>query len=301
MNAPITPIALLLLLTACGSLRETSAVRDDVYDIPDRAAMAAATPAQQSEQQPDAASNSAYYDPADSRSAGTFDRDYYDMTYNDPYYYNYGRFGFGTGIGSYGPGFGMGMSYGWPISFGSMSIGYGYGSGLYGYNPYWANSWMSGYGYGYDPFGYYGYGNYGYGWSGYGMGYGPYQGPWGGCYNCYEPWGYSSTVYSHRPSIAAGSSSGPTNAPRLMRNPAGLLQEAPASRMPPEDNSRFQNSRPRGENPAVRGRQSRSMQAPAKERTTEDRPTRTFDFGNSPSRSGGGNDGGGRITSPRPR
>ncbi|MBS1547495.1 MAG: hypothetical protein JSU02_08980 [Bacteroidetes bacterium] len=298
----ITPtIPLALLISACGSLQETTAVKDDVYDIPDRTATAAAAYGQQAQQQSDESSGDAYYDPTESRQSGSFDRGYYDMAYNDPYYYNYGRFGFGTGIGSYGPGWGMGLSYGWPTSFGSMSLGYGYGSGLYGYSPYWANSWMSGYGYGYDPFGYYGYGNYGYGWGGYGMGYGPYQGPWGGCFNCYEPWGYSNTVYSHRPSMTATSTAGTTTAPRLMRNPAGLLQEAPPARNPAMGSEQFGGSRPTSGDRAVRGGQDR-WAAPGRERAPESRPSRQFDLGgSSPSRSGGGSDGGGRISSPRPR
>jgi hypothetical protein len=71
--------------------------------------------------------NEAYYDPAESQRANSAYRDYYDMAYNDPYYYNYGRFGFGSGISSFGPSYGMGLSYGWPTSFGSMSVGYGMG------------------------------------------------------------------------------------------------------------------------------------------------------------------------------
>lgn len=301
MKAYTPSIALLALLSACGQLRETTAVRDDVYDIPDRQAMAAAVPQQQSG---GSGTDNAYYDPAESRRSGSFDRGYYDMAYNDPYYYNYGRFGFG--IGSFGPGYGMGMSYGWPTNFGSMSIGYGYGSGMYGYNPYWTNSWMSGYGYGYDPFGYSGYGNYGYGWGGYGMGYGsgygPYRGPWGGCLNCYEPWGYANTVYTHRPSMAAGSATpaGATTAPRLMRNPASLIPEAPVNRSPAFDGGRAPSSRPVGNDRAVR-QQNRYNPAPG-ERATERSPARGFDFGgSSPSRSGGDTGGGGRITSPRPR
>ncbi|MBK7083589.1 MAG: hypothetical protein IPH53_02520 [Flavobacteriales bacterium] len=78
-------------------------------------------------------------------------RSYYDMTYNDPYYYNYGRFGFGMGMGSYGSGFGMNYGYG--------NSGYG------GWNdPYWNNSWQSGYGaWGYNGWnnGFGGYGGYG--------------------------------------------------------------------------------------------------------------------------------------------
>lgn len=282
----------LLLLSACGSLRDTTAYSDDVYDVPDRQAMAAKAAAEQPAQQQ--GSSDDYYNPSESRNANSADRDYYDMTYNDPYYYNYGRFGFGTGIGSYGPSYGMGMSYGWPTSFGSMSIGYGTGyGGGYGYNPYWGNSAMNGYGY--DPYGYYGYGNYGSGYGGYGSGYGPYQSPWGGCYGCYEPTGYGNVVYSHRPSMTSGSySTTAPSAPRMMRNPAGLLDTAP-TRSQSYNNERSTNTRPgRIVTPRTN---SRTI-----ERQPESRPSRTWDSGgSSPSRSGGGSNGGGTISSPRPR
>ena len=109
---------------------------DDVYDIPDRQAMAAATAEkQQARATEPAGSTDAYYDPAQSQTGNSAYRDYYDMAYNDPYYYNYGRFGFGSGIGSFGPNYGMGLSYGWPTSFGSVSLGYGVGYGAgYGYD-----------------------------------------------------------------------------------------------------------------------------------------------------------------------
>lgn len=284
------PLLLILLLSACGTLRETSGIADDVYDIPDRQAMAATAAAKQeqrSTQTPD--SEQDYYSPEASRMANSADRDYYDMAYNDPYYYNYGRFGFGSGIGAFGPSYGMGLSYGWPTSFGSMSIGYGIGyGGGYGYDPYWGNSWMSGYGY--DPYGYYGYGNYGYGYGGYGMGYGPYQGPLGGCYGCYEPVGYTNTVYGHRNSVASGGSVG-NNAvatPRSMRNPAALLPEAaPARNFTPVQE---RNARPARSITPDRGREARP-QSPA--RNWNSAPE-------TPSRSG--NDaGGGRTYSPRPR
>lgn len=295
----------MLLVSACGSMQEVATVQDDVYDIPDRQALAAAALAEPPAEAPSAMDD--YYNPSESRSARSADRDYYDMTYNDPYYYNYGRFGFGSGIGSYGRGYGMGLRYGWPTSFGSMSIGYGAG---YGYDPYWNNSWMSGYGY--DPYGYYGYGNYGYGYGGYGSGYGPYQGPWGGCYNCYEPSGYGNVVYSHRPSMSAGSAgaagSSTAIAPRMMRNPASLLPDASPSRSPAVGTGRsigtrpaLENSRPTGTRP---GRTTTPRTAtPTRTPAMESRPSRTFDFGGgtSPSRPEGGNGGGGRTTSPRPR
>ena len=292
---------LLLLFASCSSLRETASTADDVYDIPDRQAMAAKAAADRPAQAQNTSED--YYDPAESANANSRSEEYYNMTYNDPYYYNYGRFGFGTGIGSYGPNLGMGMSYGWPTSFGSMSVGYGTGYGAgYGYNPYWGNSWMSGYGYspyGYNPYGYYGYGNYGAGYGGYGMGYGPYQGPWGGCYGCYEPSGYGSVVYSHRPSMSSGSMSTTSpSAPRMMRNPASLMPNASPSQRPAYD----------GRTPNARPGRITSPTTPSRSNTREParRPSRSWDNGIStpaPSRSGGGNSGGGggTITSPRPR
>lgn len=300
MKTLICTISLLTLLAACGTLQQTAMVNDDVYNIPDRQAMATAKTMEQPATE-DASGTDDYYNPAEAKRTSGY-RDYYDLAYNDPYYYNYGRFGFGTGIGSYGPGWGMGLSYGWPTSFGSLGIGYGMGTGLYGYDPYWGNSWMSGYGYspyyGYNPYGYYGYGNYGYGYGGYGAGYGPYQGPWGGCYGCYEPIGYNNVVYSHRPSLATGNDAAIAPAPRTMvRNPAGLLPGSPIA---------SPGSTP-AQRPTATPRQNRHFNSPEPpsrtfDRGSGERPTRSFEP--SPSRSTGGNFGGGggeRISSPRPR
>ncbi|MBK9421077.1 MAG: hypothetical protein IPN44_08485 [Flavobacteriales bacterium] len=300
MKTFIPLLSSLLLLSACGTLQETARVSDDVYDIPDRQAMAAATAEKkQARATEPAGSTDAYYDPAQSQTGNSAYRDYYDMAYNDPYYYNYGRFGFGSGIGSFGPNYGMGLSYGWPTSFGSVSLGYGvgYGSG-YGYDPYWSNSWMSGYGYGYNPYnsygyypyGYYGYGNYGSGYGGYGQGYGPYQGPWGGCNGCYEPVGYGNTTYGHRSSISSGNTSDPSPdyAPRNMRNPAALM--APRTATPQTLRSPERTTRPE------------RITAPQRERNARPvTPARNWD--NTPAApSRGGNDaGGGRTNSPRPR
>lgn len=285
---------MLLLLAACGSLRETASVADDVYNIPDRQVLAAASTSAAQPAGPSSATDE-YYDPAESKRSNAAYRDYYDMTYNDPYYYNYGRFGFGTGIGSYGPSYGMGMSYGWPTTFGSMSIGFGTGyGGGYGYNPYWGNSWTSGYGY--NPYGYYGYGNYGPGYGGYGTGYGPYQGPWGGCYGCYESSGYGNVVYAPRPSMATGSSYTTTpNAPRMMRNPASLFPSTTPSR-----GSTYQPRTPSGTRPDRITAPATPSRSTIREPVV--RPSRNSDNSiSSPSRSGGGNSGGDRISSPRPR
>ncbi|HEX2616810.1 MAG TPA: hypothetical protein VHL57_04660, partial [Flavobacteriales bacterium] len=211
------PIAA-LLLASCGSLQETTSVRDDVYDIPDRTVLASTAGAMTEEAAPAEQQQDPYYDERESQDQRR--GDYYDMTYNDPYWYNYGRFGFnsgyGGGYGGYGSGFGMSMGYGWPTSWGGMSIGYSTGY----YDPYWSNSWMSGYGMGYSPFGSpYGYGYGGYGYSPFGYGYNPYgyygggywspyQGPWGGCYGCYVPVDYGNGngyVYGHRPSMTGQS------------------------------------------------------------------------------------------------
>ncbi len=301
----------LLGLSACSTLRDT-AVGDDVYDVPDRAAMAQTRAAAKSSA-PATAPSDDYYSPAESERLNQR-RDYYDLTYNDPYYYNYGRFGFGAGISSFGPAYGMGIGYGWPTSFGSMSISYG--TGFHGYNPYWSNSWMSGYGYSpygyspYDPFGYYGYGRYGVGYGGYGMGYGPYYSPWGRCFGCYEPTGYNSVSYGHRPSMAAGSGAAPVASPtpRMMRNPASLMPDAPRNATARPDNPVNERRPQRVGTPAPRTTDQNMQREPAyRAPRQESRPTRNWgvESAPSPSRSTGGNfggrDGGGRITSPRPR
>ncbi|MCB0791095.1 MAG: hypothetical protein H6595_00910 [Flavobacteriales bacterium] len=153
-----------------------------------------------------------YYDAGEAKSYSG-DRGYYDMTYNDPYYYNYGRFGFGMGLG-------MGGYSGYP--YGSMY--YGYGSSYPGwYDPYWGYGWNSPY---YSTWGssYYGYGSYwpygGY-YSGYGSycGYG-YYGP-GSWYNppiyVYEGGnGNGNSIYTgHRPSLTDGVGPGTQVAPNI--------------------------------------------------------------------------------------
>ena len=270
-------LPLLLLLSACSTLRDSASVNDGVYDIPEPRAIAS-TGTGDGEGQTQSNVDD-YYDSIEATRSNDSYRDYYDMTYNDPYYYNYGRFGFGSGIGGYGPAYSMGFSYGWPTSFGSMSVGYGMG-----YGSTWNSGW--GPGYGYDPYGYYSSMGYGYGY-----GYGPYQNAWGSCVGCYEPTSYTPVVYSHRPSMNTGSStSGPTPsvAPRMMRNPASLLTPPPPTQMTRSSTE-----------------QNRQIAAPSvapsleRERTAPSRSTIGVEGG---SRSGGtSNGGGGRITSPRPR
>src|SRR5690606_6285954 len=129
--------------------------------------------------------------------------------------------------------------------------------------------------------------------------YGPYQGPWGGCYGCYEPTGFGQVVYGHRPSMSAGATgTAVPSAPRMMRNPAGLLNNAPAYSPPANRSSRS--------NEVARPDRILAPPTPARSTTRQPaaRPSRSWDSGvstPSPSRSGGGNTGGGRISSPRPR
>ena len=175
-----------------------------------------------------------YYDPSDN---GNYDlgyaneRSYQDITYNDPQYYNYDRFRFNVGVSTWGPSYGMGMSYGWP--------GYGDPWG----NPYWNNSYMSGYGAWGSPW-------YGSGWNMggsmfWGQPYGgipPYYGgyyPYGGydpygmpcCYGCGDLYG-TTGVYQHRPTLGggSGSSGGTVIAPvPVQYRPNSLMRTRPST------------------------------------------------------------------------
>lgn len=217
--APLLAVA--LMATACGSMQTTTQVRDDVYDIPERNVVTAASGAANAP-----AANGLpddfvedYYDPTDPVNSDLgygADRSYHDITYNDPQYYNYDRFGFNTGSGVWGPSFGMGMDQGWP----------GMNGGMWG-NPYWNNSYMSGYGAWGSPW--YGSGwnmgmsmNWGYPYYGFPPYYGGYY-PYGGFYpyGMYSPYGpaccvgcgsyYGNTgVYQHRPTLGGGGGGGGT-------------------------------------------------------------------------------------------
>ena len=208
-----------VLLAACGTMRETTQVRDDVYDIADRTAVASVSGSEQVEP---AKQDDPYYDPQEAKNYSQ--RNYYDMTYNDPYYYNSGRFGFGS----------------------SYNMGYGGCGGGYGtmYDPYYTNSHISGYG----AWNSYQYNSLGYNYGGCGCStyyvpsYGsyvasPYQGSWGGCYSCYTPvnYGSSTVIVAHRPSMSGGGISGGSSGgsgssgagPRMMyRNPVSLVAPA---------------------------------------------------------------------------
>lgn len=301
-----------LLMTACGSMQETTQVRDDVYDIPDRSAVASISNAPEA---PAEEPKDDYYDAGTARDQAR--RDYYDMTYNDPHYYNYGRFGFGTGVGGWGPSYGMGFGYGSGMGMGmgySMGLSYGwpYTSTMYNsptgwYDPYWENSYMSGYGAWGNPYGSYnpyGYGSmynpYGYG------GCGSYVGPYGTYYGGYVPWSSSPTVVAHRPGMGGGgitnnSNGGVTSQPRSMRSPAyNLLQPRPTERTQRPGRDGNWSVAPSRSEPA-RQRDTERARPARRERGNDPGPT--FHMENN-SRGGGGSFGGGGSSpsvSPRPR
>ncbi len=309
---PIIPA--ILLLVACGSLQETTHVRDDVYDIPDRTVVASRTPVEPAPaEEPAEKSTEDYYSPreADRYTPGS----YYDRTYNDPYWYNSGRFGFGMSLNNWGPSYGMGLSYGWPGNNTMFNSPTGW------YDPYWENSWQSGYGawnnpyynnYGYySPWnqGYYDPYAYGYGY-GYGNGYGPYQGPYGNCCTCYQPVGFgSSVIVSHRPSMSGGGSSNGAGIDVTPRNPVSLLRtDRPATRPPAERPSSERWNTKGSERPADRrppahrtndNDRGRAHPEKANEHQRESRPS----FNTGGSQDGGDRSGGGSSpsTSPRPR
>ncbi len=239
-----------VLLSSCGTMQPVSQVNDDVYFMPSQAPPTASvvlTPPDPHEMEV----VEDYFDAGTSQELGT-SRSYYDMAYNDPHYYNYGRFGFGSGMGvgmgmgsmgmGYmsgwnGPGWGMSMGYGWGSGMGSMGMGgMGWGSPYGWYDPWdpwnrwdpwnpinrwnrWNQPWgMGGMGWGMNQFG-----------GGWGMG--NYWGPYGNCMTCYAPvvvGGSSNTYIGHRSSMGSGGNSttgvgGSTYQPRLpMRDPVSL-------------------------------------------------------------------------------
>ncbi|MCB9169749.1 MAG: hypothetical protein H6594_05280 [Flavobacteriales bacterium] len=215
VNTPPILAALVLVLSGCAGTLATSDVHDPVYDRAEAAPVRAArteepAPTKEERSAPADVDTEDYYDAGEAKTYAN-GRGYYDMTYNDPYYYNYGRFGFGMGLG-------LGGYYGSPYG----SLYYGYNSPYGGwYDPYYSgwNSPYSGWGYPYS----YGYGSYwpygGY-YSGYYSGYGSYCG-----YGYYGPgsW-YGTPIYvsdggttgnghyvGHRPSLTDGAGSGTTS------------------------------------------------------------------------------------------
>ena len=95
----ISPVVALLALTivSCGSIRTASDVRDDVYympsDAPLTASVADVPPAPEPAPEPAPKSTPPTDDYYNAETATQYaPSNYYDMAYNDPYYYNYGRF-----------------------------------------------------------------------------------------------------------------------------------------------------------------------------------------------------------------
>jgi hypothetical protein len=294
-NRPILPM-LALLLTACSTMQQTGQMRDGVYEKPTGEALASASPVNEPTKQADD-----YYDPD---QASEFSRGYYDMAYNDPYYYNYGRFGWGMGLG-YGTGWGSpygssywGMSQSWgspyydpwgpPYGYGGWGAPYGYPYGGYGG---WCDPWHSGY-YG-NPY-YNGYGYYGYG---------------GPCYGCYQPvMVYTNTIVTHRPTLGSGGNGGgsggdptPTFAPV---GPMSLLSTTPSRSLSSMSDFSARPAYPtHGSRPMEPSRQSQTRPSYDHQQSGE-RHDRGWNSGggSTPSRSGSGGDGGSRpSTGHRPR
>jgi hypothetical protein len=232
LHTLLLPMLMVLLLASCASTQNTTAVRDDVYFMPGDEPVTAARPkpvpspedeARMQPVQPGEQGTDDYYDPEVANEEAR--RGYYDMAYNDPFFYNYGRFGFGTQLGWTngwnGPGWGGGMGLGWNNGFGwndPWMNGMGWhrpGNGMWmGWNNGWGwnDPWMQpGMGWGgsmFNQWGGMGMGmgmgpgmgwNSPWGWnSPMGMGWnrpwgmdpwgnGPYAGPFGGCWSCYSP------------------------------------------------------------------------------------------------------------------
>jgi len=238
-------VAMVVLLASCGSMQPVSQVRDDIYFRPSDAPATASTNGRNDRMRPDRPEEMEvvedYFDQNTSKQLGT-SGNYYDMAYNDPFYYNQGRFGFGMGMGGMGmggmgmggmgmgmggmgmgmmgwqsgwagPGWGMGMGWGMGPS---MGMGMGWGSPFGWYDPWcpwnpWS-PWNRPMGMGWNrPWGWHNPWMMGGGWGMGGWGMGNYWGPWGNCWNCYMPivvGGSSNTFVGHRPSMGSGGGTG---------------------------------------------------------------------------------------------
>jgi hypothetical protein len=224
-------LATFALMSACGTMEPVAQYPDDVYSTASQRSLknrkVAAVDTEHT-----AASDDYYNADEAKRNTGSA---YYDQAYNDPYYYNYGRFSFGTGLA---------FRHGWFMAPTGQMMGWGYGTGVYsgwsgyglstayGVRPWgllnspwgWYDPW-----YGWSSFGgYNGYGNYGYGssWGGYG-GYGSYYGPYGACYTCYTPvviGGSTEMLVRHRTRLGqSGQATGTDFRPRMSyRDPISL-------------------------------------------------------------------------------
>lgn len=292
------PVLLLvsLVFASCAGTRSTVQHDDDVYFMPSQAPPVAAKAAESAPAaEPTPAASDDYYDEGTSQRLGT-DRGYYDMAYNDPYYYNYGRFGFGMGwqSGWNGPGWGMGYGWGtpgngWGSGYGSpwgtgnawgWNQPYGWGNDGWGYGGYngWGNGAYNGWGYG----GYNGWGNTaynGWGWGNWGY-YGNYWSPYGACHTCYTPIiiGGGTYVGHRRPMNRSSSSGSGAYGPRAVRDPVGLSRSPmragffkpvpnparPMEAISPQERSAPQ--RARGTQPTERAVERKPMFEPSRER-----------------------------------
>ncbi len=308
-------MACMLLLASCASVQPTAQRADDIYYMPAQASaeqpMAKeAAPAELTEQ---AAANDDYYD------AGTAQQysgsgNYYDMAYNDPYYYSYGRFGFGVG---------MGWQSGWNGQGWGMGMNWGYGSGVYSgwYRPsYWDlygmynwNSYGPG---GYNPWAWYNdpYYNNGSGNYGNNYGYGNYWGPWGNCGCGYSPiivGGSSNVLVGHRPSLNGNSTAdnGVYQTRSMYRDPIALSGSTPQRDVRLERPLSGRTQRPISTDiqPEAPHREVRPIVQPNTERGVQHRAPsdrrngteRSPSFGGGSNRSGGDRSGGDRAAPSR--
>jgi len=313
-------------------MRTASDVRDDVYHTPSSAPPLASSKKTKAQEAEKPAAVDDYYDPGTAQRYAA-PRSYYDMAYNDPHYYNYGRFGFGMGSGMgmgmgmptgmgmmgwqsgwNGPGWGMGMGYGWGGGMGwndpwmRMNHGWGNPWGM-GMHNRWGSPWMNS-PWGWDP--YFG------GWGGFGN----YWGPMGNCFSCYNPpFGVgvprNPTVFQHRTPFGGGVRPGSrdpgrsllrdpgTPSPRLGTDPSRstgrpAIQGQPA---PDIDRGTRPGGRPGSLSPGRQPTESRPSPRPGRDSGggTFDRGG-GFDRGSAPSRPGSFGGGGSRPSAtPGPR
>lgn len=307
INIPkIFPPCLLagVFLSSCGAFQESAYVADGVYYEEVEIATSMVDRVQHSADNSNdtySSSTDDYYDP---KVANQVERNYYDMTYRDPQYYNMSRFGWNSAAWGMSMGNPIGMGYG---GFYNSSPYWGGGASFYGYDPFmngsfYSNPYMSPYyngGWGNSYFG--GYspswmypGNY-YGGSGWNNYYDPYSGYYspgyygpGGSYYCPgNIYGGISTAgsvyYGHRNAMNAFNSSGPdgstdNSTPRIRLNdPIRLMRPTEQTRdtrpSPTRNNSEWY--RPNENNtyesrPGNNGR----LTAPAKRPPSIERPSK---------------------------
>lgn len=340
LHTPLVPMLLALMLASCASTQNTTAVRDDVYFMPSDEPVAAARPkpapspedeARMQPVQPGEQGTDDYYDPGVAQEQER--RNYYDMAYNDPFFYNYGRFGFGTqlgwNMGWNGPGWGMGMGWNDPWRNGAgwgrprdgmwmaWSSSWGWHDPWFGNGMGWNDPWMNpGMGWGnsmFSPWGGMGMWNRPLGWNRpWGMdpwGNGPYAGPFGGCWNCYSPiiiGGGSQPVVRPRTGLGGGPRNGSASQPRVVsRDPAGLR---PSSRPAPvyRDGQRS-STQPRPgtvrepgsrTSPVLQRESGGQRTAPARNTPSRTAPRPSTPQREAPSRVGGGGSFGGGSAAP---